>query len=422
MLDIKFIRENRDLVSQSIKNRALKIDIDVLIKVDDGRRAALAEFEELAAKRNQANDAIGVLLKEKKDAKAKISSMKEISRRIGELEAQIKDRETELNKLLLNIPNVPHASLPIGDATQNKIVRSWGSLRKFDFKPLSHIELCQNLDIVDFNRATKITGSNFILFKGWGAKLERALINFMLDLHTDKHGYTEILPPFLVNRASMLGTGQLPKLEEDMYKLKDDDLFLIPTAEVPVTNIFRDEILDEEKLPIYYTAYTACFRREAGSYGKDTKGLNRVHEFDKVEMVKFVKPEDSYEELEKLVANAEEVLQLLELPYRVAVLATQDLSFSASKCYDLEAYASGADKWLEVSSCSNFESFQARRANIRFRRKESKKVEFVHTLNGSGIALPRTMIAILENYQQEDGSVLIPKVLQPYLNGQKRIP
>ena len=422
MLDIKFIRENRDLVSQSIKNRALKIDIDVLIKVDDGRRAALAEFEELAAKRNQANDAIGVLLKEKKDAKAKISSMKEISRRIGELEAQIKDRETELNKLLLNIPNVPHASLPIGDATQNKIVRSWGSLRKFDFKPLSHIELCQNLDIVDFNRATKITGSNFILFKGWGAKLERALINFMLDLHTDKHGYTEILPPFLVNRASMLGTGQLPKLEEDMYKLKDDDLFLIPTAEVPVTNIFRDEILDEEKLPIYYTAYTACFRREAGSYGKDTKGLNRVHEFDKVEMVKFVKPEDSYEELEKLVANAEEVLQLLELPYRVAVLATQDLSFSASKCYDLEAYASGADKWLEVSSCSNFESFQARRANIRFRRKESKKVEFVHTLNGSGIALPRTMIAILENYQQEDGSVLIPKILQPYLNGQKRIP
>ena len=422
MLDIKFIRENRDLVSQSIKNRALKIDIDTLIKVDDGRRAALAEFEELAAKRNQANDAIGVLLKEKKDAKAKISSMKEISRRIGELEAQIKDRETELNKLLLNIPNVPHASLPIGDATQNKIVRSWGSLRKFDFKPLSHIELCQNLDIVDFNRATKITGSNFILFKGWGAKLERALINFMLDLHTDKHGYTEILPPFLVNRASMLGTGQLPKLEEDMYKLKDDDLFLIPTAEVPVTNIFRDEILDEEKLPIYYTAYTACFRREAGSYGKDTKGLNRVHEFDKVEMVKFVKPEDSYEELEKLVANAEEVLQLLELPYRVAVLATQDLSFSASKCYDLEAYASGADKWLEVSSCSNFESFQARRANIRFRRKESKKVEFVHTLNGSGIALPRTMIAILENYQQEDGSVLIPKILQPYLNGQKRIP
>ncbi|PIQ90199.1 MAG: serine--tRNA ligase [Candidatus Omnitrophica bacterium CG11_big_fil_rev_8_21_14_0_20_41_12] len=421
MLDIKFIRENQDQVKQAIRNRVLKIDIDGILKIDDARRKELAEFEELAAKRNQANDEIGVLLKEKKDAKAKISSMKEISKRIAELDNQIKGKEAELNKLLLNIPNVPHASVPVGDATKNKTVRSWGEPKKFNFKPLSHIELCQNLDIVDFNRATKITGSNFILFKGGGARLERALINFMLDLHTAKHGFTEVLPPFLVNRASMLGTGQLPKLEEDMYKLKDDDLFLIPTAEVPVTNIFRDEILDEDKLPVYYTAYTACFRREAGSYGKDTKGLNRVHEFDKVEMVKFVKPEDSCAELEKLVVNAEEVLQLLELPYRVLMLATQDLSFSASKCYDLEAYAGGADKWLEVSSCSNFESFQARRANIRFRRKESKKVEFVHTLNGSGIALPRTVIAILENYQQEDGSVLIPKVLQPYLNGQKRI-
>lgn len=421
MLDIKFIRENQDLVKQAIRNRALKIDIDVVIKIDDVRRKALGEFEELAAKRNKANDEISMLLKEKKDAKAKISSMKDISRRIGELEPQIKEQEVELNKLLLNIPNVPHASLPVGDAACNKIVRSWGSPRKFNFKPLSHIELCQNLDIVDFNRATKITGSNFILFKGWGAKLERALINFMLDLHTGKHGYTEIFPPFLVNRASMLGTGQLPKLEEDMYKLKDDDLFLIPTAEVPVTNIFRDEIIDEDKLPIYYTAYTACFRREAGSYGKDTKGLIRVHEFDKVEMVKFVKPEDSYDELEKLVANAEEVLQLLELPYRLVLLSTQDISFAASKCYDLEAYTAGVDKWLEVSSCSNFESFQARRANIRMRRKENRKIEFVHTLNGSGIALARTVVAILENYQQEDGSVLIPKVLQPYLNGQERI-
>ncbi len=427
MLDIKFIRENQDLVKQAIKNRTLKvnigndIDIDSLIKIDDQRRKALSEFEDLAAKRNKANDEISVFLKEKKDAKAKISSMKEISKRIGELETQIKEQETELNKLLLNIPNVPHESLPVGDATKNKIVRNWGEPKKFNFKALSHIELCQNLDIVDFNRATKITGSNFILFKGWGAKLERALINFMLDLHTNKHGYTEIFPPFLVNRASMLGTGQLPKLEEDMYKLKDDDLFLIPTAEVPVTNIFRDEILEEDKLPICYTAYTACFRREAGSYGKDTKGLVRVHEFDKVEMVKFVKPENSYDELEKLVANAEEVLQLLELPYRVVMLATQDLSFAANKCYDLEAYTAGVDKWLEVSSCSNFESFQARRANIRFRRKETKKVEFIHTLNGSGVALARTVVAILENYQQEDGCVLIPKVLQPYLNGQKRI-
>ena len=421
MLDIKFIRENQDLVKQAIKNRALKIDIDSVIKIDDQRRKALIEFEELASKRNKANDQISVLLKEKKDAKEKISSMKEISKRIGELEAQIKEKDAELNKLLLNIPNLAHASLPTGDASNNKIVRSWGQVKKLNFKPFSHIELCQNLDIIDFNRATKITGSNFILFKGWGAKLERALINFMLDLHTNKHGYTEIFPPFLVNRASMLATGQLPKLEEDMYKLKDDDLFLIPTAEVPLTNIFRDEILEEDKLPICYTAYTACFRREAGSYGKDTRGLVRVHEFDKVEMVKFVKPEDSYEELEKLVADAEEVLQLLELPYRVAMLSTQDLSFAASKCYDLEAYAVGADKWLEVSSCSNFESFQARRANIRFRRKEGKKIEFLHTLNGSGVALARTVVAILENYQQEDGSVLIPKALQPYLNGQKRI-
>ena len=421
MLDIKFIRENQDLVKLAIKNRALKLEIDGLIKIDDARRKALSEFEELAAKRNKANDQISALLKEKKDAKAKISSMKEISSRINELQGQLKEQEAELNKLLLNIPNVPHASLPVGDVSQNKIVRSWGEERKFDFKPLSHIELCQNLDIVDFNRATKITGSNFILFKGWGARLERALINFMLDLHVNKHGYTEIFPPFLVNRASMLGTGQLPKLEEDMYKLKDDDLFLIPTAEVPVTNIFRDEILEEDKLPIYYTAYTACFRKEAGSYGKDTKGLFRVHEFDKVEMVKFVKPENSYDELEKLVADAEEVLQLLGLPYRVVMLSTQDISFAASKCYDLEAYAAGADKWLEVSSCSNFESFQARRANIRMRRKESKKVDFIHTLNGSGVALARTVVAILENYQQEDGSVLIPKALQPYLNGQERI-
>ncbi len=421
MLDIKFIRENQELVKQSVKNRALKLDIDGLIKIDDTRRKVLAELEELRSRRNKANDEIGVLLKEKKDAKPKISSMKEISSCINDLERQVKEGEVELNKLLLNIPNVAHPSIPVGDASQNKVVRDWGKERKFDFKPLNHVELCQNLDIIDFNRATKITGSNFILFKGWGARLERALINFMLDLHINKHGYTEVFPPFLVNRASMLGTGQLPKLEEDMYKLKDDDLFLIPTAEVPVTNIFRDEILDEDKLPIYYTAYTACFRREAGSYGKDTKGLFRVHEFDKVEMVKFVRPEDSYDELERLVSNAEEVLQLLELPYRVKVLATQDISFAASKCYDLEAYASGSDKWLEVSSCSNFESFQARRANIRMRRKETKKVDFIHTLNGSGVALARTVAAIIENYQQEDGSVLLPKALQPYLNGQERI-
>jgi seryl-tRNA synthetase len=422
MLDIKFIRENQEAVRQSIKNRNLKIDLDGLIKYDDSRRVILNELEGLRAQRNKANDEISVLLKEKKDAKDTIASMKDVSAKISQLELQLKGLDAEVDKFLLNIPNVPHASVPVGDFTKNLIVRTWGEPRKLDFKPATHIDIAQNLDIIDFNRATKITGSNFILFKGWGAKLERALINFMLDLHTRKHGYTEVFPPFLVNRASMTGTGQLPKLEEDMYKLKDDDLFLIPTAEVPVTNIYRDEVLDEEKLPIYYTAYTACFRREAGSYGKDTKGLIRVHEFDKVEMVKFVRPETSYDELEKLVSDAEEVLQLLGLAYRVNALSTQDLSFAASKCYDLEAYAPGIDKWLEVSSCSNFESFQARRANIRFRRKDTKKLDFVHTLNGSGIALPRTVIAILENYQQKDGSVAIPEALRPYLDGKERIP
>ncbi|RKY28126.1 MAG: serine--tRNA ligase, partial [Candidatus Omnitrophota bacterium] len=287
--------------------------------------------------------------------------------------------------------------------------------------PLTHIELAENLGIIDFKRASKITGSNFILFKGQGALLERALFNFMLDLHTQKHGYKEVFPPFLVNRASMTGTGQLPKLEEDMYRLKDDDLFLIPTAEVPVTNIFRDEVLEEEQLPVYYTAYTACFRREAGSYGKETKGLARVHQFDKVELVKFVKPGNSYEELEKLVRDAEEVLQLLKLPYRVVMLATQDLSFSASKCYDLEVYSPGIDKWLEVSSCSNFEDFQARRANIRYKDKATGRKLFLHTLNGSGIALARTVVAILENYQQEDGCIVIPEVLRKYMHARETI-
>ncbi|MDD4980962.1 MAG: serine--tRNA ligase [Candidatus Omnitrophica bacterium] len=422
MLDIKFIRENLGLVKESIKSRNLKLDLDGLVKLDDFRRKALSEVEDLRAQRNRANDEISALLKAKKDAKSKIASMKKISERIGGLEAGLKEMNAQLDELLLAIPNIPHTSVPVGEPSCKKTVRSWGALPEFDFKPATHIELAQHLDIIDFSRAAKISGSNFILYKGWGARLERALINFMLDLHTKKHGYTEVFPPFLVNRASMTGTGQLPKLEEDMYRLKDDDLFLIPTAEVPVTNIFRDEILDEDKLPVYYTAYTACFRREAGSYGKDTKGLMRVHQFDKVELVKFVRPETSYEELERLVGNAEEALQLLGLPYRVAMLSTQDLSFSASKCYDLEAYAAGMDSWLEVSSCSNFESFQARRANIKFRRKPTTNdqrptTEFVHTLNGSGVALARTVIAILENYQQKDGSIAIPEVLRPYLDG-----
>lgn len=397
------------------------MDLDRLMHIDDLRRGHLGELEALRAEKNKANDEISGLLKAKKDAKDRISSMKGIAGKIDLLEDKLKGLNKELEDFLLSIPNVPHSSIPRGDASKKEIVRSWGKAKEFGFKPLSHIELSQHLDIIDFGRATKITGSNFILYKGWGAKLERALINFMLDLHTQKHGYTEVFPPFLVNRASMTGTGQLPKLEEDMYKLKDDDLFLIPTAEVPVTNIFRDEVLDEAALPVYYTAYTACFRREAGSYGKDTKGLVRVHQFDKVEMVKFVRPDTSYDELEKLVGDAEEVLQLLGLPYRVVMLPTGDISFAASKCYDLEAYAPGMDSWLEVSSCSNFESFQARRANIRFRKKDTKKVDFVHTLNGSGVALARTVIAILENYQQQDGSVIIPEVLRPYLGNKEKI-
>ncbi len=424
MLDLKFIRENLDLVEKSIKDRGLKLNLDDLIKLDDARRKILTELENLRAEKNKANDEITALLKKKLDAKPKISSMKAIAEKIDGLEDKLKEVETELDKLLLVIPNIPHSSIPVGDATKKEIVRTWGEPPKFDFKPATHIEISQHLDIIDFGRAAKITGSNFVLYKGWGARLERALINFMLDLHTQKHGYTEVSPPFLVNRASMTGTGQLPKLEEDMYRLKDEDLFLIPTAEVPVTNILRGEILNEEDLPIYYTAYTACFRREAGSYGKDTKGLIRVHQFDKVELVKFVKPETSYEELEKLVANAEAVLQALGLPYRVVILPTQDISFAASICYDLEAYAAGIDTWLEVSSCSNFESFQARRANIKFRRKAQGtgyKTEYVHTLNGSGIALARTVIALLENYQQKDGSVLIPEALRPYMDGKEMI-
>jgi len=423
MLDLRFIRENTDVVRQALKNRNLSIDLDALLSLDSRRRQILGEVEALRAEKNKANDQISRLLTEKKDASEKISSMKEIASRIDAFEAELKTLDERLGSLLLTIPNVPHESVPVGDPSRNAVVRTWGELPRFDFKPVTHIELAEHLDIIDLPRATKITGSNFILYKGLGARLERALINFMLDLHTKKHGYTEVFPPFLVNRASMTGTGQLPKLEEDMYRLKDDDLFLIPTAEVPVTNIFRDEVLDEAQLPVYYTAYTACFRREAGSYGKDTKGLMRVHQFDKVELVKFVKPEESYNELEKLLKDAEEVLQLLGLPYRVVALATQDLSFSASKCYDLEAYAAGSDRWLEVSSCSNFENFQARRANIKFKRiKDGKKItEHVHTLNGSGVALARTVICLLENYQQKDGTVLIPECLRPYVDGRESI-
>jgi seryl-tRNA synthetase len=422
MLDIKFIRENPDKVKKAISDRGQKLDLDELLGLDKERRKLLIEVEQIKNKRNVVSDEIGRMLKEKKDAKEKIAEMKVVSQKIDEIDKKVGDIDQKIEKIVYIIPNIPHSSIPIGqDASHNKMVKEWGNMPKFDFKPKDHTELAGLLDIIDLPRATKITGPAFVLYKGMGARLERGLINFMLDLHTKKHGYTEVFPPFLVNRASMTGTGQLPKLEEDMYRLKDDDLFLIPTAEVPVTNILRDEVLKDEDLPIYYTAYSACFRREAGSYGKDTKGMTRVHQFDKVELVKFVRPEASYDELEKLRADAEEVLQLLGLPYRVMMLCTGDISFAASKCYDIELWAPGSERYLEVSSCSNFEDFQARRANIRYRSKDFKGARYVHTLNGSGVALARLVIALLEVYQQKDGSVLIPEALRPYMDSMEKI-
>ena len=421
MFDIKLIRDDLEKVRRGLAAKKVDADLEGILKIDQDRRNILVELDDLRSKKNIASDEIGALIKDRKDAKDKINSMKDISAKVSELEPKVKELNEELQSKLLAIPNLANESVPVGGVDLNEVVRTWGDVKKFDFKPKTHVEIAEALDIIDFKRGTKIAGSNFILYKRQGARLERALYNFMLDLHTTEHGYVEVFPPYLVNRASMIGTGQLPKMEEDMYKLSQEDLFLIPTAEVPVTNIHRDEILKEEDLPIYYTAYTACFRREAGSYGKDTKGLVRVHQFDKVELVKFVKPKDSYDELEKLVANAEKVFQLLGLPYRVLLLASGDLSFAAAKCYDIEAYSSGLEKWLEVSSCSNFEDFQARRAGIRFKGKETKKPAFVHTLNGSGLALARTMVAILENYQTKEGDVVIPEILVPYMGGLKKI-
>jgi len=421
MLDLRFIRDNKDLVKEGLKNKNSNINVDEVIAIDDDRRKLLLEVETLKAQRNKANDEISAAMKAKKNPKEIIDGMKVVSQKIAILDKEVGELDEKLDKFVYIIPNLPDKSIPVGGPEANKIVKSWGKNPVFDFQPKSHVELAEHLGIISLGIATKITGSNFILYMGQGARLERALINFMLDLHTKKHGYKEVFPPFLVNRRSMTGTGQLPKLEEDMYKLKDDDLFLIPTAEVPVTNIHAGDILEEEKLPICYTAYTACFRREAGSYGKDTKGMIRVHQFDKVEMVKFVKPETSYDELEKLLGDAEDVLQILGIPYRVDLLASGDISFAAAKCYDIEIFAAGANAYLEVSSCSNFTDFQARRANIRYRQKDTKKPAFVHTLNGSGVALARLVVAILENYQDKDGNINVPEALVPYMDGAKVI-
>ncbi len=421
MFDIRLIREEIAAVKKGLVAKNAKTDPTEALILDQQYRQLIKAAEDLRSQKNTANDEITQILKEKGDPRAKIASMKTIAVKIDELEPQIKDIKASLQSVLLNIPNLPHSSVPVGGPPENKTVRSWGILRQFDFKPKTHIELAEKLGMIDFKRAVKLTGSHFVLFTGAGALLERALFNFMLDIHTREHGYREVFPPILVNRDAMTGTGQLPKMEEDMYRLRDDDLFLIPTAEVPVTNIHRDEILNEEDLPLCYTAYTACFRREAGSYGKDTKGLMRVHQFDKVELVKFVKPGDSYNELEKLVLDAERILQKLGLAYRVVLLASADLSFASAKCYDIEVYAPGLDKWLECSSCSNFEDFQARRSNIRFKGKTVSQTTLVHTLNGSGVALARTVAALLETYQTKEGEIAVPEVLRPYMGGLEKI-
>jgi len=421
MLDIKQIRENQQGIQKGLAAKGVDMDLAQVMNLDECRRKLLIELDDCRSQQNKANDEIAKLKKSKKDFQEIIEAMKDISAKVSELEPQVKDLKTKIDAILLNIPNVPHTSVPVGGVDKNEIIRQVGEIKKFDFMPKDHVELTEALDIIDFKRGAKITGSHFVLFKGMGARLERALINFMLDVQTKAHGYTEVSPPFLVNRQSMTGTGQLPKMEEDMYRLKEDDLFLIPTAEVPVTNIHADEILKEEELPIKYTAYSACFRREAGSYGKDTKGLIRIHQFDKVELVQFVRPEESYAALDELVSHAEKIFQMLGLCYRIVVLASGDLSFASAKTFDLEVYAPGVDKWLETSSCSNFEDFQARRSNIRFKGKTVKKPNFIHTLNGSGLALARLVIAIIENYQTKEGGIIIPEALRPYMDGVEKI-
>lgn len=417
MIDINIVRNDIKKVKLAIINKNEKVNLDSFQKLDSRRKALLIECDELRNKRNMTSKKISELKSRKENASSMILEMKDVSDNIKKKEADIKTLSNELESLLLMIPNIPADDVPVGmDSASNVIVKSWGEKKEFPFTPLPHWEIGKALDILDFERAAKISGAGFTLYKGDGARMERALYNFMLDLHTREHGYTEIFPPYLVNRASMTGTGQLPKLEEDMYRIPEDDLFLIPTSEVPLTNIHSNEIIDNSGLPILYTAYTACFRREAGSYGKDTRGMLRVHQFNKVELVKFVKPETSYDELESLLNVSEKVLKLLGLKYQVQKLCTGDLSFAAAKCYDIEVWSPGVNKYLEVSSCSNFEDFQARRCNIRY-RDDDGKLKYVHTLNGSGVALPRTMIAIIENYQREDGSVEIPVVLRPYMNG-----
>jgi seryl-tRNA synthetase len=415
MLDVKTVRENQEVLRNALKNRDYDIDLKDFLSLEQRRRNIIGKVEELKNRRNVVSEKIGKMKKEGEDATLLVSDMKLVSEEIKGMDSELKDVDEGIREFLLNLPNIPHESVPIGrDEEDNVEMRNWGEKRAFDFEPLNHWDIAETLDIIDFDRASKIAGARFSLMKGPGAKLERALMNFMLDLNSSK-GYMEVFPPILVNRQSMTGTGQLPKFELELFRTAEPDFYLIPTAEVPVTNIHREEILKENDLPIYYTAYTPCFRREAGSYGKDTRGLIRQHQFNKVELVKFVKPEDSYDELEALTQDAEDILRKLGLPYRVVVLCTGDLGFAASKTYDIEAWLPGQQRYREISSCSTFTDYQARRANIRFRRAGKKGTEFVHTLNGSGLAIGRTAVAIIENYQQKDGSVVIPEVLRPYM-------
>jgi len=422
MLDLKMIRSHPDRVREALKNRGNSLDLSEFERLDEERRTLLKSLEDLRYQRNTVSDVIASRKRSHEDASDMIADMKAVSAEIKAREVRLAVVQDGLEPIFLEMPNIPHESVPVGrDEGDNELVRTWGTIPEFDFEPQAHWDIGERLGILDFPRAAKIAGARFALYRGAGARLERALINFMLDVHTQEHGYTEILPPFMVNAESMTGTGQLPKFENDLFKIQGWDLYLIPTAEVPVTNIHRDEVLNDEDLPLYYTAYTPCFRSEAGSHGKDTRGLIRQHQFNKVELVKFTRPEESWDELERLTRDAEEILQRLELPYRVVNLCTGDLGFSSAKTYDLEVWLPGQGLYREISSCSNFLDFQARRAGIRFKKKGTSGTTLVHTLNGSGLAVGRTLVAILENNQEADGSVNIPVALRPYMVGKERI-
>lgn len=421
MLDLKFVRSNPEIVKEALGKRGNKGSLDEFLKLDEQRREKLVLVEQLKNRRNTVSQEVGKLKKEGKPADEIVIEMRQVSQEIKDIDDQLRGIEEELQAILLSIPNIPDISVPIGKSENDNIeIRLWGEPTKFDFEPKAHWDIGEALDIIDFERGAKVTGARFSFYKGLGARLERALINFMLDLHTSQHNYIEVFPPFIVNQESMQGTGQLPKFAEDMFKLENTNYYLIPTAEVPLTNLYRQEILDGDKLPIYHVAYSACFRAEAGAAGRDTRGLIRQHQFNKVEMVKFCHPDTSFEELEKLVLNAEKVLQLLELPYRLINLCSGDLGFSAAKTFDLEVWLPCYQTYREISSCSNFIDFQARRAGIKFKIGKGKP-QYVHTLNGSGLAIGRTLAAVLENYQQSDGSVKIPRVLQPYMCGLEKI-